>query len=307
MKIVYFERSHGNSYSYYNETKNAIAKENTLYQYANWSPVGGPEVDINEVLNRCPEKPDLILFGFGWTDCSEEYPKIVKNLNSCGVPVAIMLNKEYAGLDKKLDWIKNMNPVAAFTVHHDYDKYSKITGVPFYQIPFAVNPNIFKKYDDQKYDCDFGFSGVIRPEQRNNWRAKILEESKNWGDIKVSFSQHKHDTMEDYAKRINRTKIWLSTTGPADIVNPRYFEVMAANTTLLICNRFKHVYGDLFQEDVHCVMFETMEELEEKVRYYLQNEPARQKIIDQAFQHATTKHTWPHRANKINLILKEMI
>ena len=235
MKILYFERHHGNSYSYYNETRNSLAKDNTIYQYSNWSSVGGSQLNIRQVLSACPEKPDLIMFGFGWTDCSENYPNKVEGINRSGIPVAVILNKEYAGLEKKLDWIKNMNPKVAFTVLHEYEEYSKKTGVPFYQIPFAANPSVFKKYDNEAYEYDFGFSGVIRPEQRNNWRAKILEESKNWSDIKTSFSQHRHDTMENYARRINRTKIWLSTTGPADIVNPRYFEVMAANTTLLIC------------------------------------------------------------------------
>tara|TARA_R100001079_G_scaffold79722_2_gene43674 strand:+ start:5765 stop:6688 length:924 start_codon:yes stop_codon:yes gene_type:complete len=306
MKILYFERHHSNSYSYYNEIKNALARDNTIYQYTKWTPVGGEDLNIGNVLSECPEKPDFILFGFGWTDCSENYPKKVRDLDNCKIPVGVILNKEYAALEKKLDWIKNMSPQAAFTVLHEYDDYSKRTNVPFHQIPFAVNPSVFKKYAGEKYNCDFGFSGVIRPEQRNNWRHKIIEDSKSWQDIKTSFSQHRHDTMEAYARRINRTKIWLSTTGPADIVNPRYFEVMAANTTLLICNRLDHVYKGLFEEDVHCVMFETLEELRDKVEYYLNNDHARQKIINQAYEHAISKHTWAHRADKINSILKEI-
>ena len=307
MKILYFERAHGNSYSYYNEIKNAIAKNSTVFQFANWSPIGGPDVDINDVLSRCPEKPDVILFGFGWTDCSEEHPKVVKNLNSCGIPVAVILNKEYAALDKKLNWIKEMNPVVAFTVHHDYNNYSKITGVPFVQIPFAVNPDIFKKYDNQNYDCDFGFSGVIRPEQTDDWRAKIVEHSKNWDDINFSFSNHRHDSLEDYAKRLNRSRMWLSTTGPADLVGTRYYEVMALGTTLLVCNRFDKVYDDILVEDEHCIMFDTLEELENKIKYYLENEEERNTIIEKAKNLALQKHTWNHRAEKLITALEKHI
>ena len=90
MKILYFERNHGNSFSYYNEIKKALGKQNTLYQFADWSPVGGPEVDIDSVLARCPEKPDHILFGFGWTDCSENAPNTVTNLDKCDIPVSII-------------------------------------------------------------------------------------------------------------------------------------------------------------------------------------------------------------------------
>ena len=305
MKILYFERDHGNSFSYYNEIKKALGKQNTLYQFADWSPIGGPEVDINNVLERCPDKPDAILFGFGWTDCSEEKPNVVKNLDNCDIPVSIILNKEYAALDKKLNWIKNINPTTAFTVHHDYKKYSEITGVPFYQIPFAVNESVFKKFEDEEYDCDFGFSGVVRPEQTNDWRAKIVEKSKDWNDINFSFSQHRHDTLESYARRLNRAKAWLSTTGPADLVGTRYYEVAALGTTLLVCNRFDRVYDGIFEEDKHCIMFDSLGELEEKIRHYINSEEERMKIVHQAKEHVLSQHTWYHRAEKITKILQE--
>ena len=50
-----------------------------------------------------------------------------------------------------------------------------------------------------------------------------------------------------------------------------------------------------------------IEELREKIRYYLKNKNARQKIIDQAFQYTMTNHTWAHRANKINSILEVLL
>jgi spore maturation protein CgeB len=298
MKILYFERQHGNSYSYYNEIKSSLGKDCTIYQYPYWSPDGPDKVNIEEVLSRCPEKPDLICFGFGWTDCGENEPKKIEGLSDCDIPVSIILNKEYAALDKKLDWIVKTSPIAAFTVHHDYKLYEEKTGVPFYQIPFAVNPNIFKKYDEQ-YDCDFGFSGVIRPEQTNDWRAKIVEKSKDWSDINFSFSQHMHDSLESYARRLNRSKMWLSTTGPADLVGPRYYEIMALGTTLLVCNRLDKVYDGLFEEDKHCVMFDSIEELEEKIRYYLKNQTKRIKIVESAKECVLNNHTWDHRARRM--------
>lgn len=307
MKILYFERQYGNSFSYYNEIKNALARQNTLYQFSHWLPKGGPVIDIDEVLSRCPQRPDVIMFGFGWTDCSEEYPNKVRGLESCDIPVAVILNKEYAALDKKLDWIKNMKPVVGFCVHHDYEEYSKITGVPFYQIPFAVNPDVFKRYEGESYDCDFGFSGIIRPEQTNDWRAKIVEKSKSWDDINFSFTQHRHDTLESYARRLNRAKMWLSTTGPADLVGTRYYEVMALGTTLLVCNNFDRVYDGIIEEGEHCIMFDSVEDLEKKVRYYLNNPGEMNEIINRAKEHTLKNHTWAHRAEKITKVLMEFL
>tara|TARA_A100001515_G_scaffold142626_2_gene141865 strand:+ start:5001 stop:5930 length:930 start_codon:yes stop_codon:yes gene_type:complete len=307
MKILYFERHYSNSYSYYNEIRNAISRTNTLYQFADWSPVGGPQIDMHEVLNRCPETPDLIMFGFGWTDCSDNSPNRVNGLESCGLPVSIILNKEYSALKEKLDWIQESDPIAAFTVHHDYAEYESITGIPFHQIPFAVNPNIFKRYDGEQYDCDFGFSGVIRPEQTNDWRAKIVQQSANWDDIKFSYSQHRHDSLESYARRLNRAKVWLSTTGPADLVGTRYYETMALGTTLLACNSFDRVYNDIIEDEKHCIMFDSVNELRDKVRYYLNHEDERMQIVNDAKEHTLNNHTWDHRAQKINNVLQSIM
>jgi spore maturation protein CgeB len=303
MKILYFERKYTNSYSYYNEIRNAIARTNTMYQFADWSPVGGPQIDIHEVLARCPETPDLIMFGFGWTDCSDNPPNTVNGLDECGLPVSIILNKEYSALQEKLDWIKECDPIVAFTVHHDYNEYGAITGIPFHQIPFAVNPDIFKRYSGEQYDCDFGFSGVIRPEQTNDWRAKIVKKSAEWSDINFSYTQHRHDSLESYARRLNRAKVWLSTTGPADLVGTRYYETMALGTTLLACNKFDRVYDDIIEEDKHCIMFDSVDQLQDKVRYYLNHDDERMQIVENAKEHALGNHTWDHRAQKINNVL----
>ena len=307
MKIIYIEMQRGDSYSYYNEIRKSLSKKHELYVFSNWNTKDDREIKVTELISVCKSKPDLIFFGFGWTDCSENYPKIIKNIEKLDLPIAVFLNKEYAALEKKLDWIRNLNPIAVFSVHHDYREFEQKTGIPFYQIPFAVNSSIFKKYENEVYDCDFGFSGIIRPEQTNNWRAKIVEKSKEWKDIDFSFSQHRHDSLEAYARRINRAKIWLSTTGPVDIVSPRYYEVMALGTTLLICNRLDRVYSNIINEDEHCVMFDSVDEMEKKVRYYLANPNEMNDIINKAKEHTLQNHTWDHRAEKITKILREVI
>jgi|TARA_R110000824_G_scaffold11540_2_gene50355 spore maturation protein CgeB len=309
MKILYLERDHGNSYSYYNEILSSLASQEGvegIIKYSDWYPQDEHPLDIRYVLDRCEEEPDVIVVGFGWTDCSNAHPKPLVGTKEASVPVSIILNKEYAALDKKLSWIRDVDPIAAFTVHHDYKLYEKQTSVPFYQIPFAVNEKVFKNYG-QNYSHDFGFSGVIRPEQANNWRAKILENSKNWDDIKLFFSEHRHDSLESYARRINSTKIWLSTTGPADLVGTRYYEVMACNTTLLACNRAKKVYGGLFEEDKHCIMFDTLQELQDKIHYYINHEDERESMIQRAYDHVLQNHTWNNRGEEmINTLTKKL-
>lgn len=96
------------------------------------------------------------------------------------------------------------------------------------------------------YECDLGFTGVVRGEQTANWRFRIWRES--WprlrargvrlysgerGGVHVGVA-HADLNASEYVRRMRSCKAWLSTTGPADLVGTRYFEVMATGTTLFL-------------------------------------------------------------------------
>lgn len=305
--ILFLENSSGNSYGYYQEIINgiSIAGENefNILIFSNFASETKEVItyDIQKIVNIVKKNQnldiDVVIFGFGWTNSSQNTPNdfILEET----IDKYVILNKEYAALDKKLDWIKKNNFKAAFTVHHDFKKYQEITGIPFYHLPFAANPELFKNYNSSlTYEFDFGFTGIVRAEQTENWRSKVYDTLRNkdlWKDTKIYFSDHHHDSLQDYAKRICTSKIWFSTTSPADLVSTRYYEVMMTGTTLLACNRFD--YLGLFNEDEHCIMFSTIEELAEKVIFYsdINNEEKRMKIVKAAQKFALENHTWANR------------
>ncbi len=349
MNILYFEPNYtadaNQSYTYYSSLVNAIGKKSKLTIING----RGFRVKLEDVLAKMPERPDLICFGFGWMNVWKGgvyyRETVLEGLETTKIPTAIILNKEYGGsLPSKLGWIKENNINVAFTYHHDYDSFSESTGVPFHHLPFAANPAIFKDYGiEQEYDI--GFTGGLGHTFTNGWektskfgmvnpvkpegqgwshtlRKQVKDECGSWEDINFYFSNHHHDDINAYAKRLNIAKQWLSTTGPVDIVGTRYFEVPLTNTTLLVCNRstkmwgFDHncnrvdkdidVYAGLFEEDKHYVAFETPGELLEKVRYYKENETERMKIVNQAYDNAIENHTWDARADKFMNVVRSI-
>jgi hypothetical protein len=273
-----------------------------------------------------------------WKGAKYYQETTIKGLENSKIPKAVILNKEYGGaLPSKLGWIKDINADIAFTYHHDHNMFEKITGTPFHHLPFAADPLMFKSYGiTPKHDI--GFTGGLGHTGTNGWekisklgmihptvpgvnkgqgwshtlRRQIKERHEEWSDVDFYFSNHHHDNIKDYAKRLCTAKMWLSTTGPVDIVGTRYFEVPLTNTTMLVCNRSTKmwcfdedcnrsdknvdVYENLFEEDKHYVAFETPEELIEKVRYYKDNESERRQIVDQAYLHTIDHHTWNNRA-----------
>lgn len=252
---------------------------------------------------------DFVILGFGHTNCSGLSPKsIIKDID---IPVFPILNKEYAGLQHKLNWIKDIKATAALTVHHNYNKYSKETGVPFHRIMWSCNKDLFKDYGEN-YEYDLFYSGVIRKEQYNNFRSKIYNSLNKLKDYRLLINarhqknnfQGKIFSAQEYAKNISKSKICFTTTSPADIVNPRYFECMSSHRCLILCNKIDNsAYSDMFTDGYNCVMFDNEKDFFDKCIYYIKHEDERMSIVNSAYNDFIKRHTWQTKALEIKNIL----
>lgn len=274
------------------------------------------EFDI-EFKNFIPRKTsefgdyDVVFLGFGHTDCSDGKPaSLERDSNHKLFPI---LNKEYTGLNNKLNWIREMRATAALTVHHDVDKFMSQTDIPFYRIMWSANKDQFRDYGGD-YKHDLFFSGVTRPEQSENLRERVLLELDRLNgnlDNFINARSHRNNyagtmfTDDEYARHLSNSKLCLVTTGPADLVGTRYFEIFAANRSLILCNRMdEKVYDDMIIDGVNCVMFSTVDEFYDRANYYLKNEEERMNIVNNAYSQFTSSQTWIHRAQQIKKIIR---
>lgn len=246
----------------------------------------------------------------------ELHPAI--DLSSVRIPSVMILNKEYRKLDQKLDFIRRNRIRLVFTAHHHYDKWRAQTGVRFVRFPFACEPRLFHDYGEPKI-YDLGFAGALherwtdlraRIKQRLFWKQLLLKFRNRvlfqkhlkrhpfrklriyWGEWNAG-----HKIGEQYARLINRSRIWLNTTSAIGLVGPRFYETMAAGS-LLLCN-WSTVYEGLFEEGKHCVMFAPdLSDFEDKLLYYLEHERERLEIVDRAGRHVFDHHTWNKRVEQ---------
>jgi len=140
-----------------------------------------------------------------------------------------------------------------------------------------------------------------------------LSEMSRLSDYKLEINARSHKNNyagtiysdEDYAKKLASSKICFITTGPSDLVGTRYFEVMAGNKSLILCNRMSEVvYGNMLVDGHNCVMFSTVDEFFEKAEYYLNNEEERMKIVNTAYKVFLERQTWTERAKQIKKIIE---
>ena len=302
MKILYTDHA-GNICNYYSDMRLYLSKISEFKHIP---------FEINIIKDQLKEfNPDILLIGFKVTDSGCRAPSIQLNLDT-KIPIYVILNKEYTGLQEKLNWIKDINPGVkkVFSVHHDVLKYQEYCNIPFTRIMWSAESSIFKKYDNE-YKHDFFFSGVIRKEQTGNLREKIYSKLDALNKYKIlvraAFSINgkvsgKLYTFKnkDYGKTINHSKIVLTTTGPADLVGTRYFEIMASNKALILCNRMpEEVYGDVVIDKMNCVMFDDENDFVEKCKYYLEHEEERMKIVNKAYEYFLERHTWEHKVKHL--------
>lgn len=284
LRMLYVEAHSDPWISYYAETVRSLEKLHEL-QYVRLMERNdhARQTRLSRATKEGGGHFDVLLLGWGYLTEEPNRWLPPEFLQSLQIPLAFVLNKEYADLEKKLEYIQSCNAVAAFTAHHEVSKYTNVTQVRFHRLPFAAAPekfNFASAVFPQLYRYDFGFTGIMRKEQTQNWREEILGDLKNFRDLGIRIFTHTGQNFRPLPSRkyrniLQQTKIWLSTTGPKDLVGTRYFEVLMLGTTMLICNRITKVYDGLFEEDRHVVMLSSLEELRRKVKYYVDNEDER--------------------------------
>ena len=312
---------YGSAYYQHNFTE-TLGRFHNIFRYGPGLTGYDIRHTIDDVLKLCPFEPDLICFAAGWEledpSVPEFDPHPAIQVSRLDIPSVMILNKEYKKLDKKFQFIQDNAIRMVFTVHHHYRQWQEQTGVPFVHFPFAVAPEMFNDYSERKRYA-LGFSGALH----GNWndtRARIKKhiflrwpiKAPRYWRTKLFWAEggrlpgFRLPRGEEYARLINRSKMWLSTPSAVELVGTRFYEIMAAKT-LLFCSRSTAYHG-LFEDKTHCVMFDpNLSDFDELFFHYLKREDERQAIVDAAYAHVLDNHTWERRIEQFTDTVKERV
>ena len=181
-----------------------------------------------------------------------------------------------------------------------------------YLLDEACNPMWHRRVDlteeeQARYKCELTVAANLY------WyRALMLEpfldyDLKVWGNyiprwlespVRDRYQNH-YVAEHEKAKALNAAKIVMNTMHYAEIegFNARLFETAGCGAFQIIDWR-----ADLqrcFEPEQEVVTFQTMEDLKEKVRYYLEHEKERREIADRAYWRAHREHTYEHRLKRL--------
>ena len=261
---------------------------------------------------------------------SQQYSKNMSldlaTLTSVNCRIAF-LNKEYTHLDNKIEYIQSLSATLVLTHHHTVAELKdKLKGVSVARIPFATY-SVYSKFGKQSvyalpYKRDVGHSGNSQYYSNNtdsvshnittlSWRQTFhqLEVTGKFREVGVNVTIVPFaKSVDTYIRNIAESKIWFSTLSQGDLLPVRTFDVLASGRAMLLMNRpqDRRITDGILYEGVHCAMFNTSEEMLEKVKYYIDHENERHKIVMNAYNLATSSHYWKNRASTIKFLIDDM-
>lgn len=298
------------SYLGYTDASYILYADNKKRGMTSWSPYIKKRnlriFPMEEVVDEMPSIDFIILAS------PRHYPvhalRFIKQIYNGRIPKPVIFYDAEDSTDLRLDLIEEFKPQVIFKrelTHH-------IDNV--YPLPFSSTiPYLLEKFDDQNKTldlfCTLGFTHSVRKEVIDFLlERKITESSYLSLDIPEDLRAGKYKPMlsyQDYLNKIAASKIAISIRGHGrDTV--RYWEIPSFETLFLI-NDPGIIIPHPFTDGINCVQFHILDDLEEKIRYYLSHDEERIKIAKAGKEHLYTFHSNEKRAEWFLSIVKEKL
>ena len=256
------------------------------------------------------QKIDLVLVLHDYLNF-HEVAKIRSITNS---KIALWFPDAISNFQKAMFFIADYD-ILFFSDRYIVDKLKSEFDLNNFYLPKCFNPKRHKKIkineeDRKKYNCEITNAGNLYPS-----RAALLSklnqfDIKLWGyppPIWLNYPKLNHILMnelvfnEEKCKAFTAAKIVLNNLHPAviDGVNKRTFEIPACGGFQLIS--YRHAVKELFTPDKEIVCYHNLNDLKEKIEYYLdsKNKELRIQIEKAGYERAILDHSYKDRIETI--------
>ena len=275
----------------------------------------------NEILNEkaielCRKHhPDFLFTGKGMNIKVSTVLKI----KSMGIKtVTWFMENTYQ--ERYFNWFSNnyLNYDYVFTNDsYLFDKFFNKSSAKLCNISMTIDPDCYKeqtlnKEEAEKYSCDVCFVGAF-DQNRERILSKVNEIKGlnlkifgwvGWKNSSLASLYHGPLNLEQMAKLYRSAKICLNINGRNKSTDPvmngfslKTFEIPASNGFQI--SDYRKDVEDLFKIGEEIEIFRSDDELIDKIKFYLNNEEARNKIAEAGHKRVLTSHTLDKRVKDI--------
>lgn len=272
---------------------------------------------INEVIvaKAVDFQPDLIL-ALAQAPLTKE--NIVR-LKSLHIPIAFWFVEDF----RTLTYWKDVASVYDyfFTIQKGefFDELKVAKSSNYYYLPQACLPSLHKPVEltggeKKQYGAELSFMGAAYYNRIQSFPKLLDFDFKIWGSewnpnsVVGPCLQNNGERVssEECVKIYNAAKINLnlhsssfheSVNPHGDFVNPRTFEVAACRAFQLVDAR--EDLHDMFRVGEEIIDYKSMEELKDKILYYLEHEDERMQVAVRGYARVLRSHTMEHRMREL--------
>lgn len=265
---------------------------------------------MQEILSQLPMRPDFILLN----DMKDTYCPTITGLTQLDIPLGILMHDLHWGTDWRKTFILEQDVKYLFSHYRDrfYEWFPEFADRMRW-LPHFVNPTVFHDYGQEK-TIDWLMMGAM-----DAWAYPLR--CKMWETFtgRPGFLYHPHpgyrDVLEaerrfvlfgeNYARELNRAKMFLTCDSVFHYPLIKYYEVLACKT-LLLAPASQELRDLGFVPGMHFVEINE-EDFLEKAEYYLQHEKEREQIATAGYQFVHAQHTADVRAAQFLQMVEEIL
>lgn len=240
--------------------------------------------NIQDVLDQSQELPEMIVLA------ESAHDFLPRGLEKVNIPTVSFQSDTYAYTRRRIRWSMLFDYAVVF--HPGFEAQFRKAGHPrVITWPHAADPELFSKQQEQRI-FDIGWVGRTDGGLYKD-RCLVLESLR--GHFQMNDFARFH-SPEELAEVYCRSKIIVNVARddyPQD-ANMRVFEAMASGA-LLITRLPSELTSSGFEEGVHFVGYNRLDEVAGLVRQYLNDESTRTRIAQTARDRVLREHTYDNR------------
>ena len=246
-------------------------------------------------------------------------PEAIQRLKVLQIPIAFWFVEDFRTLPYWKDVAASYDHFFTIQQGEFFDQLKSQGANDVYYLPQGCLPDVHRPLEltpeeRKTYGADLSFMGAAYYNRRQTFPQLLQHDFKIWGtgwllETHVGErvqNENQRVSSEESVKIYNAARINLNLHSSTyhegihpegDFVNPRTFEIAAGGGFQLVDQRSE--LPDLFRAGDEMITFASIEDLKEKIAYYLAHDEERNLIAQKGYVRVLSEHTLEHRMTEM--------
>ena len=306
MKYDYGNKVRGLSFehrNFYYSLKNYCKSYNWNFIHYDFIERGsqiGVDLMTEELFDLAKKEHPALLFAVLFEFSSDPKHEVFKRISELGIKTIHWFCDDHWRFEKYSSLVAPSFDFVCTTANSALPKYNRL-GISdrVIKTQWGCNHQLYTPMDIEK-DIDISFVG-----QPHGNRREILSHISNKGfELKVygfNWEQFPRVPFHQMVRIFSRSKINLNLSNSSTMIGQqikgRNFEIPGTRSFLLTDNAEN--LGEYYLDGKEIVIFNSVDEMIEKIKYYLNHEKQRELIAESSYKRTLSEHTWFHRYDEI--------